>query len=396
MKDKFYDLSFKFEHNVNNNNKILNSNPNNNILIFNFTGLQEYNKILNIYVSNWGKNFFNIKKKVNSYSNIYFGLLPKIKKVFYLPLLPSGMETNENLNILKSKNYLDLYSESREREKQNIVNSTHSASADQISKLIKSISLSSPSPAIPGMLPNGLHYDKWNEATRLERSIKILPKITVFTFSQQINYNFNYVNNILIKKIYCLLFYSFISMNSLISKPIFKLNSEKVIIHLFIFLFKQNKQQNRNTIININRNKIKILCLILSRLFNKPVELNLNRIYYPYFDSNIFVNFLANIINKIQVRKIYKKFLKKAIIKNPFKLNRKIIAIKLPSLLSGIKFKFAGRVLTQKVIPKKTINIVSKGALARIKINYLDKARYTNKNKRGAFSITITTGQFLT
>jgi hypothetical protein len=77
-------------------------------------------------------------------------------------------------------------------------------------------------------------------------------------------------------------------------------------------------------------------------------------------------------------------------------LNRKIIVTKIPSFLSGINIKIAGRLLTQRVIPRKTINIVRRGALSRIKINYLDKARYTNKNKRGAFSITITTGQFLT
>jgi len=31
-----------------------------------------------------------------------------------------------------------------------------------------------------------------------------------------------------------------------------------------------------------------------------------------------------------------------------------------------------------------------------MKVNYLDIARYTNKNKRGAFTITITSGQNLT
>jgi Mitochondrial ribosomal protein (VAR1) len=214
-----------------------------------------------------------------------------------------------------------------------------------------------------------------------------------FNYSQQIIYKFNGYNDILIKKIYYLLFNSFISMNCLISKPVLNISSEKIRIDLFIYLFKFNKQNNKGlSFIKINRNKINILSLILSQLFKKPVELSLNRIYYPYFDSNIFVNLLANIINIIRVRRIVKKLFKKAmIIKNPF--NKKTLMNKIPSVLSGIKFKIGGRLLTHRIVPRKTTLNIRKGALSRIKINYLDTARYTNKNNRGAFSITFTSAQ---
>jgi hypothetical protein len=232
-----------------------------------------------------------------------------------------------------------------------------------------------------------------NKNTKTIRILNNLTKNTKYIYYQQIFYNFNNINNILIKKIYKLLFNSFLSMNCLISKPIFKITNEKVIIYLFIFLYKRNYQNN--TFININQNKIKILSLILSQIFKKPVELDLNRIYYPYFDNNIFVNLLAKILNQIRLRNIIKKIFKKAIIKNPFKLNSKLISMNLMSFISGINIKFAGRLLTHKIIPRKTIKFVRRGGLARIKINYLDKARYTNKNKRGAFSLTIKSGQFL-
>jgi hypothetical protein len=48
--------------------------------------------------------------------------------------------------------------------------------------------------------------------------------------------------------------------------------------------------------------------------------------------------------------------------------------------------------LTQRVIPRKTVKNFTRGSLARGKIIYLETARFTNKNKRGAFSITISTG----
>jgi len=225
--------------------------------------------------------------------------------------------------------------------------------------------------------------------------LNCLLKGLFFNYSQQISYKFNSNNDILIKRICDLIFNSFINMNSLISKPIFNISSEKIRIDLFIYLFKFNKQiKNGLSFININRNKINLLSMILSNLFKKPVELSLNRIYYPYFDSNIFVNLLANIINIVRVRRIVKKLFKKAmIIKNPFHSKKKTLLNKIPSVISGLKIKIGGRLLTHRIVPRKTTLNIKKGALSRIRISYLDTARYTNKNNRGAFSITFTSAQ---
>ena len=49
--------------------------------------------------------------------------------------------------------------------------------------------------------------------------------------------------------------------------------------------------------------------------------------------------------------------------------------------------------MTQPMRPRKTINQIRRGASASGKINYLNFARLTKKNKRGSFSITISAGQ---
>jgi hypothetical protein len=152
---------------------------------------------------------------------------------------------------------------------------------------------------------------------------------------------------------------------------------------------------NGEIFIKKNSKKLKQVCQILSLNFKKPIELELTRIYYPYLDSNIFVNFLALMINKKKVRHIMKKFFKKAAIKNLFKFVNQNKNTNVPSLLSGIKILIAGRLLTHKAIPRKTVKIIKRGAFAKSKVNYVDIARYTNKNRRGAFSITVTTGQNL-
>ena len=89
------------------------------------------------------------------------------------------------------------------------------------------------------------------------------------------------------------------------------------------------------------------------------------------------------------------KFFKNAIIKDPIKLSKDNLIFKIPSFLSGIKLRIGGRLMTHRLVPKQTVKIFRKGTLSKGKINFLDEARYTNKNKRGAFTITISIGHYL-
>jgi hypothetical protein len=68
---------------------------------------------------------------------------------------------------------------------------------------------------------------------------------------------------------------------------------------------------------------------------------------------------------------------------------------KIPSFLSGIYLKLAGRVLTQKLQRRVKSKIVQKGSLARTKARLINTNRFVNKNKRGTFSITIKTGHII-
>lgn len=65
-------------------------------------------------------------------------------------------------------------------------------------------------------------------------------------------------------------------------------------------------------------------------------------------------------------------------------------AIKLSSYLSGMNVKLAGRLMTQSLRPRFTVQTLQEGSLARVKVNFIEKSRFTGKNKRGAYSFTIT------
>ena len=142
----------------------------------------------------------------------------------------------------------------------------------------------------------------------------------------------------------------------------------------------------------IYQNKFKLICAILSNRFNKPVELQLIRLHHPYHDSNILVNLLSlNIKNKrkkarVAIQKIYNK--------KPVKFLPNLKSSKLiPAFLSGLNIKIAGRLMGEPIIPRITTKVYGKGATATGKVNYLDVARITKKNRKGSYTIKIKSGQ---
>lgn len=277
-------------------------------------------------------------------------------------------------------------------------------------------------------------------------------KGTILVYSKTIGYYFNTLNHKLLINIFNFLTASFRTLHCLISKPVFVVTPDKVEIQLFYYFldpkknlkkekwvlggsykraqvptilntnvengnpeykdkiisrlvkfhFKIIKIKDKNVIIwrkNFiarNANKLKKICDILSRFLKKPVELNLIRLRYPYNDTNILVNLLSIMIKRTKIRIFLNKLFRRAVIKNPFKINfnmkgpKKVMV--LPAFLSGMKIRIAGRLLTQRVVPRKTVKTTIRGALATGKVNYSEMARLTKKNKRGAFSITVTSG----
>lgn len=133
---------------------------------------------------------------------------------------------------------------------------------------------------------------------------------------------YNEINNLFIK--------FFKGMYCLISRPFFIFTSDVVKIQLFYFVAipkylnlrrknrralaphknyfywsdKSNKVKEnlinlaQKNIINVYPSRFVVLANILSKIFNKTVELELIRLHQPYLDTNILVRFSALFINK--------------------------------------------------------------------------------------------------
>lgn len=271
--------------------------------------------------------------------------------------------------------------------------------------------------------------------------------------NQTVVYNFNKNRSISVntakENATVLLKYFFASISCLIGKPVFKISPNKVVIHLCFYkpgrvefdndlVFsassafeaednissfyggntKTQIKKGVNKPVNIFKPNFKYLGYMLSQLFNKEVELELIPLQYPYHDSNILAQLIGLNSNKYNFNRMLKTLFNKAYIltnKNsslfsaPLYLRGSAVqenegmnsldSATPTSQLTGIKIKIAGRLATQRIVPKATVKTAYKGSLSsslqgkgKIQNNFVDSAKYTSKNKIGAYTVTVSLG----
>ena len=159
------------------------------------------------------------------------------------------------------------------------------------------------------------------------------------------------------------------------------------------------------------KNNLERLSVIFGKIFNKKVEFEIIKAQLPFQDSNILAQILGYNANKYKFRRMLKILVPRAVIKNPSKeltqdspANTAPAGLPVaqglpceagggrifPSYLSGMNIKLAGRLMTQSIRPRFTVQSLQEGSLARVKVHFIEKSRFTGKNKRGAFSFTVT------
>ena len=222
-------------------------------------------------------------------------------------------------------------------------------------------------------------------------SNELYSKNIIYKFKKRNTYNL--VKNE--KNIFSILESAFLSMDSLISKAVFSVKPNNVIINLFFFW--KPSLNNKNLFYSnyyskfalIYEKNLQNLGIIISKLLKKPINLQFTRLYYPYNDSNIFACFIGYMSFFIKFTTMSKFFLNKM---NFFINKRKFFRLKykyIPSIVTGINIKLGGRILTARTKRKVQSKKVQWGSLARTNNNLTTFSRFTNKNKTGAFSITV-------
>lgn len=262
--------------------------------------------------------------------------------------------------------------------------------------------------------------------------------------------------------VYRILTSFFIQLGCLIGKPVYNISANNIKISLVVYISRNKEDMNKadtNSIITseeskdtgsvitekllessnyLNKNsfrkskklgalggkhsftllekeKLKTLVVLLSRYLNTNVELDIVRIRYPYYDSNILAQFIGINGKFLSFARIKKVLFRNAIIKNKIKpevtksasalvpsqneetnsitLNSSVKEVRnSSSILTGIKFRISGRLAKQRVVPKRTVRKAYKGGVSISKLNLVTSSTYTGKNKKGAFSIRVWLG----
>jgi Mitochondrial ribosomal protein (VAR1) len=361
-----------------------------------------YENVINLFNGYSDSNKKSISENNNllSYKNIFNKNILWIKLYDNYLYLYLKKNTNNKFSFFEPKTKINTCSsaaESKEDQTLANLNLNSSALAPKINdnkihinkNTIKLLNINKGTEGLPAEL------QEVKKEIKISTYLKTLSEYKNETVKyQNIVYLFNKNNkglqnsNVIINKnVFTLLESTFLSMSSLISKPVIIITPNKVVIQLFYYL---NNFNSKNKLLNIYNDKLQSLCLNLSKIYKKPVELELDRLHYPYFDSNILSNMIGLISNIVKLRFIIKKLFSIAKIKKTNKFSNKYAII--PSYLSGFKIKVSGRLLTQRVIPRLTVKTIQRGTLARGKAKFVDTARFSNKNKRGSFSITVTMG----
>lgn len=252
--------------------------------------------------------------------------------------------------------------------------------------------------------------------------IKLLKKVCNIqqpgSLTKSYFYSFNKAKRYKIYKLLSLIFhilnYFFGTFYCIISKPVYLFTQNSLTIYINYYIPRTSYKLSRRHIWKYKKLPVKSatkltlelekLIKLLSNLLNLKVELQLNKLTYPYHDSTILAKLIAFNTNKKRFTSIMKIILKKAsIITNTLRTYKekedyynvvsgpKNIKIhkSIPTVLTGLKVKISGRLITQRVIPKKTISKDEKGGFKRTKKSIVDYAVFTNKNKRGSYSVKV-------
>lgn len=172
--------------------------------------------------------------------------------------------------------------------------------------------------------------------------------------------------------------YAFFSKyDSLVGKPVFTVNSDKVIIQLFYY--------NSLNTANISNTSVIALGDALTRCWGRTVQLRLIQLNHSALDSSIFAQYLTANGAKHSFNRIL-EMLKSNL---PTVISEGSTEVTGSSHITGVKIKLSGRLTTQRSSPRQTVQAGRIGSSAKGSNSTIDYSQHTAKNKLGAFTMKV-------
>lgn len=177
---------------------------------------------------------------------------------------------------------------------------------------------------------------------------------------------------------------SFLAKSKVLTgNPTYKVLPSKVIVSIPYF---SPISTDVLTDTKINALATAITKVLVTYGFKSTVELRFIRLQYPYLDSSILAQYVAINAGKYNMLRMQKMMFKGVSL-----TDTGTDKVNLPSQMTGVKLELAGRLTTQRSIPRKT---VENGHIGSFTVNKtlkssLDFSQYASKNKLNAFTIKV-------
>lgn len=161
-------------------------------------------------------------------------------------------------------------------------------------------------------------------------------------------------------------------------------------------LIKKNRRRKVEfNFVEIYNTNLSYLVRELSRLLDTNIELELVQLKRPYHNSDILSHYLNLSSFNYKFVQLINDLLKKIRFLRNYRNLRDNNKLNLLSIISGVKIRLGGRTYRQKIIPRKTVQQIQRGSLARDKVSFVEKSISTGKTRRGAYSFSVKLGHII-
>jgi hypothetical protein len=174
----------------------------------------------------------------------------------------------------------------------------------------------------------------------------------------------------------------FAKYQSLVGKPVFTVNPDKVIVQLFYYAPGED---------SITNTSIAALGDALTRCWGRTVELRLVRLNHSALDSSIFAQYLTANGGKYSFNRILDmlKGSLPTVVSDGSIDESDTSSVSPASHITGVKIKLSGRLTTQRSSPRQTVQAGRLGSSAKGQYGLVDYSQHTAKNKLGAFTMKV-------
>jgi ribosomal protein S3 len=147
-------------------------------------------------------------------------------------------------------------------------------------------------------------------------------------------------------------------------------------------------KKNKDIKYALNQNTINNLGDLLSKKLKRKVELRFINLKNPYLDRTIIAEYIGKNASMHPFSALRKKAIRRTKIK---KINEqhKVSESNLPSDIIGLKIIFSGRLVTERLRPRKTVSMAKIGSFTRNNSLLMEHGSYTGKNARGAYTVKV-------